>query len=218
MISTLRRSDSPSKRQSQHVILNNLSWEKFETLLQSIGGASGVRLAYDNGLLEIMNPSPEHEHYKEVIGDALKDVADELDLDYESYGSTTWRKQAAMAGVEPDNCFYFQNESAVRGRTDIDIAAGDPPPDLALEIDLTSKSIDRFPIYARLGVPEIWCYDSGILKIYHLQSNQYIEADTSLALPQLPVQEIPQLIDENRADGRRAIRQAVRAWVALHRK
>ena len=99
-----------------------------------------------------MNPSPEHEHYKEVNGDAVKDIANELALDYESYGSTTWRKQVAMAGVEPDNCFYFQNENAVRGRIDIDIAGGDPPPDLALEIDLTSKSLDRFPIYARLGV------------------------------------------------------------------
>ena len=115
MLSTLHRNDSFSERHSQSAILNNINWEKLETLLQSLGDASGARLAYDNGLLEITNPSPEHENYKEVIGDAVKDIADELALDYESYGSTTWRKQAAMAGVEPDNCFYFQNESAVRG-------------------------------------------------------------------------------------------------------
>lgn len=209
MVSTLGRSD--------RVVLNDISWEKFESLLKSLGDASGARLAYDNGLLEIMNPSPEHEHYKEVIGDAVKDIADELALDYESYGSTTWRKQAAMAGIEPDNCFYFQNEAAVRGRTDIDIARGDPPPDLALEIDLTSKSLNRLPIYARLGVPEIWCYDSGLLKIYQLQGEEYAEAQVSLALPQLPVREIPQLIDANRAAGRRATRQAIRAWVARYR-
>ena len=206
MIATLRRSD--------RITLNDISWEKFESLLKTIGSANGTRFAYDNGLLEIMNPSPEHEHYKEVIGDAVKDIADELALDYESYGSTTWRRQAVMAGVEPDNCFYFQNEKVVRGRTDIDIAGGDPPPDLALEIDLTSKSLNRFPIYARLGVPEIWCYDSGALKIYHLRDGNYIESATSLALPQLPIQEIPQLIDANRAAGRRAIRQAIRDWVA----
>lgn len=214
MIATLRRSDSPQERPSQRVLLNGISWEKFEILLKTIEGDNGARLAYDNGQLEIMNPSPEHEHYKEVIGDAVKDIADELAIDYESYGSTTWRKQAVMAGVEPDNCFYFQNEKVVRGRTDIDIAGGDPPPDLALEIDLTSKSLNRFPIYARLGVPEIWCYDNGALRIYHLKDGSYTESATSLALPNLPIQAIPQLIDANRAAGRRAIRQAIRAWVA----
>ena len=119
--------------------------------------------------------------------------------------------QAAKAGLEPDNCFYFQNESIVRGRTDIDLAQGDPPPDLALEIDVTSKSLDRFPIYARLQVPEIWCYDSGVLHIYHLQDGKYVEATSGLALPQLPIQELPQMIEANRAAGRRAIRKAVRA-------
>ena len=207
MIATVRR-------RSERITLNDVSWEKFEGLLKMIGDASCTRFAYDNGTLEIMNPSPEHEHYKEVIGDAVKDIADELALDYESYGSTTWRKQAVMAGVEPDNCFYFQNEKVVRGRTDIDIAGGDPPPDLALEIDLTSKSLNRFPIYARLGIPEIWCYDDGALKIYHLRDSKYEESATSLALPQLPVQDIPRLIDANRAAGRRSIRQAIRAWVA----
>ena len=118
-----------------------------------------------------------------------------------------------MAGVEPDNCFYFQNEAAVRGRLDLDLSRGDPPPDLALEIDLTSKSLDRFPIYARLGIPEIWCYDQGALKIYCLKDDAYIPTETSLALPDLPIKELPQIIETHRTKGRRAIRQAVRQWV-----
>jgi Uma2 family endonuclease len=187
-------------------------------LLADLGESRSARIAYDNGTLEIMTPLPEHEHLKEVIGDAVKDIADELDLDYESYGSTTWRKRLKMAGVEPDNCFYFQHEAEVRGRLDLDISKGDPPPDLALEIDLTSKSLDRFPIYARLEVPEIWCYDEGALKIFHLQDGDYIEAETSLALPQLPVQELTQLIETYRARGRRAIRKAVRDWARGYRK
>lgn len=95
----------------------------------------------------------------------------------------------------------------------MDLSQGDPPPDLALEIDLTSKSLDRFPIYARLGIPEIWCYDQGILKIYHLQDDAYTSAETSLALPDLPIKELPQIIETHRTHGRRAIRQAVRQWV-----
>jgi Uma2 family endonuclease len=204
MIATSRRAD--------RVVLYNISWEQFERLLDDLGDCRAARIAYDNGTLEIMTPLPEHEYFKEVIGDAVKDIAEELELDYESYGSTTWRKRIKMAGLEPDNCFYFQNEVAVRGRLDLNLSQGDPPPDLALEIDITSKSLDRFPIYARLEVPELWCYDEGELKIYHLRAGEYIEAETSLALPQLPIRELPQLIETHRAEGRRAIRRAVREW------
>lgn len=205
MVVTLQRAD--------RVVLRNISWEQFENLLATLGDQRGAHIAYDNGSLEIMTPLPEHEHFKEVFGDAVKDIADELELDYESYGSTTWRKRAKMAGVEPDNCFYFQNKAVVRGRLDVDLAQGDPPPDLALEIDLTSKSLDRFPIYARLDVPEIWCYDQGELKIYHLQSGEYVSAETSLSLPNLPIKQLPHIIENYRSQGRRAIRQAIRRWV-----
>lgn len=197
---------------ADRVVLHGISWEQFERLLEDLGDHRAARIAYDNGTLEIMTPLPEHEHFKEVIGDAVKDIADELEMDYESYGSTTWRKRIKMAGVEPDNCFYFQHEAAVRGRLDLDLSRGDPPPDLALEIDMTSKSLDRFPIYARLEVPELWCYEKGELKIYHLQAGEYVAATMSLALPLLPIRELPQLIETHRAAGRRAIRRAVREW------
>jgi Uma2 family endonuclease len=210
MVATLHRAD--------RVVLHHISWEQFEKLLEDLGDHRAARIAYDNGTLEIMTPLPEHEHFKEVIGDAIKDIADELELDYESYGSTTWRKRIKMAGVEPDNCFYFQHEAAVRGRLDLNLSQGDPPPDLALEIDITSKSLDRFPIYARLEVPELWCYDEGVLKIYHLQEGEYVEAKTSLALPLLPIQELPQLIETYRTAGRRAIRRAVREWARSRAK
>ncbi|NJL00210.1 MAG: Uma2 family endonuclease [Spirulinaceae cyanobacterium SM2_1_0] len=205
MITTLPRAD--------RVLLHNISWEQFENLLLDLGNSRAARIAYDNGTLEIMTPLPEHEYFKETLGDAVKDIADELAINYESYGSTTWRQRLKMAGVEPDNCFYFQHEAVVRGRLDLDLSQGDPPPDLVLEIDITSKSLNRFPIYARLGVPEIWCYEQGALKIYQLCSEEYREVETSLALPQIPVRELPQLIEAQRAAGRLAMRRAVRAWV-----
>ena len=204
MVATTNRAD--------RIVLNSVSWEQFEKILEDLGDHRIARIAYDNGTLEIMTPLPEHEYFKEVIGDAVKDVADELDIDYASYGSTTWRKQIKMAGLEPDNCFYFQNEAIARGRLDLDLSKGDPPPDLALEIDITYKSLDRFPIYARLEVPELWCYDNGELKIYHLRDGVYVEAETSLALPQLPIKELPQIIERHRAEGRRTVRKAVRTW------
>jgi Uma2 family endonuclease len=204
MVVTFNRAD--------RVVLHNISWEQYERFLDDLGDRSSARMAYDSGTLEIMTPLPEHEYFKEAIGDAVKDAAEELEIDYESYGSTTWRKQITLAGAEPDNCFYFQNEALVRGRLDLNLNRGDPLPDLILEIDMTSKSLDRFPIYARLEVPELWCYDNGMLNIYHLQGDRYIQAQVSLALPQLPVQEIPELIEAHRGEGRRALRRSVREW------
>ncbi len=201
-----------TKHRADRVMLHNISWQQFENLLQDLGENRAARVAYDDGNLEIMTPLPEHESYKEVISDAVKDIAEELNLDYDSLGSTTWKKERQMAGIEADNCFYFQNEALVRGRLDLDLQK-DPPPDLALEIDVTSKSLNRFSIYARLGVPEIWCYDSGELKIYLLQDGEYVESERSLIFPSLEIRDLPKIIEQNRANGRRAIRKAVREWV-----
>ncbi|MBW4455195.1 MAG: Uma2 family endonuclease [Nostoc indistinguendum CM1-VF10] len=203
-----------AKNRADRVMLYDISWQQFENLLKDLGEHRAARLAYDRTTLEIMTPLPEHEHYKEVIGDLVKEIADVLDLDYESYGSTTWKQESRMAGVESDNCFYFQNEAAIRGRLDLDLRQ-DPSPDLALEIDVTSKSLNRFPIYARLGVTELWFYDSGELKIYLLQNEEYVESEKSLVFPTLEIRDLPKLIEQNRADGRRAIRQAVREWVKI---
>ena len=222
-----------TERRADRVVLHNLSWQQFENLLQSLGDKRSARVAYLDGTLEIMTPLPEHEYFKDTISDAIKDAAEELDLDYECYGSTTWRREIKRAGLEPDNCFYFQHEAQVRGQLEFDLNQ-DPPPDLALEIDLTSKSLNRFPIYARLGVPELWCYDAGELdvplpevvraaassklKIYQLQDNDYKEVTTSAIFPMLPVQELPALIEQYRFQGRRALRQGVRAWVRNYKE
>ncbi len=201
-----------TEHRADRVVLYNISWQKFENLLVDLGESRSARVAYDDGTLEIMTPLPEHEYYKEIIGDIIKDTAEVLELDYECYGSTTWKRELKKAGIESDNCFYFQNEALIRGKLKFDLNQ-DPPPDLALEIDVTSKSLDRFPIYARLGVPEIWSYDSGEIKIYQLQGEEYLERETSLVFPNLNIQEIPSLIERYRMVGRRVFRQAIREWV-----
>jgi Uma2 family endonuclease len=205
-----------TKHRADRVMLYNISWQQFENLLRDLGETRAARITYDDGNLEIMTPLPEHEYYKKVISTAVEDIAEELNLEYESLGSTTLKQEPKMAGVEPDDCFYFQNEALVRGRLDLDLRK-DPPPDLVLEIDVTSKSLNRFSIYARLGVPEIWCYDSGELKIYLLQDEEYIESAKSLVFPNLEIRDLPKLIEQNRANGRRAIRKAVREWVHQER-
>ncbi len=209
----LRQIDVPL---GKSLLLRDVSWAEFEAILAELGNHRSTRIAYDEGFLEIMAPLPEHEYFKETIGDAIKDVAEELSVEFASYGSTTWRSRAKQAGIEPDNCFYFQNEALVRGKLEFDLDR-DPPPDLALEVDLTSKSLDRFVIYAKLGVPEIWCYDSGVLTIYLLEGNSYGVSDQSRVFPTLDIRALPQLIASQRSAGRLALRRSVREWVKEQR-
>ncbi|MDJ0728964.1 MAG: Uma2 family endonuclease [Crocosphaera sp.] len=204
--------EKPNNPKADRVVLYHISWQQFNNLLNDLGNSRSARIAYDQGTLEIMTPLPEHEYFKERISDTIKDAAEILELDFECLGSSTWKREIKQAGVEPDNCFYFQNEPLIRGKLTFDLNQ-DPPPDLALEIDLTHKSLDRFPIYTRLGVPELWCYDSGNLKIYQLAGEAYIETEKSLIFPNLNIQEIPTLIESYRKLGRRAFRKAVREWV-----
>ncbi|MFW9258440.1 hypothetical protein A4S05_20350 [Nostoc sp. KVJ20] len=201
-----------TENRADRVVLYNISWQQFENLLLDLGETRAAKVAYDDGTLEIMTPLPEHEYYKEIIGDIIKDTAEVLELDYECYGSSTWKRELKKAGIEADNCFYFQNEALIRGKLKFNLNQ-DPPPDLALEIDITSKSLDRFPIYARLGVPEIWCYDSGEIKIYQLQGEEYLQREISLVFPNLNIHEIPLLIERYRMAGRRVFREAIREWV-----
>ncbi|MEM9815298.1 MAG: Uma2 family endonuclease [Cyanobacteria bacterium P01_D01_bin.6] len=195
----------------QSLLLKDVSWREFDAILTELGPHRSTRIAYHQGVLEMMAPLPEHEYFKQSISIAIEDIAETLDQDYESYGSTTWRKQAEQAGLEPDNCFYFQNEARIRGQLTFDLTQ-DPPPDLAIEIDITHKSLNRFPIYARLGVPELWCYDSGKLTIYQRQGERYEAVDRSGIFPSLPIQELPQLIETHRGRGRLALRRAIRDW------
>ena len=197
------------------VLINNISWQQYEGLLEILGDRPCTRIAYDNGALEIMTPLPEHEYFKQSIGLAVNDIADELEMNYDSYGSTTWKKELKKAGAEPDDCFYIQNEPLIRGQLEFDLSV-DPPPDLVIEIDCTSKSLDRFSIYARLGVPEIWRYNEGTLTIHLLDGTSYPESSTSLAFPQLPIPELPQLIWEYLPQGKRAMRRAFRQWARQH--
>lgn len=196
----------------QSVLLQKISWSKFEQIISELGEHRASRVAYDQGMLEIMVPLPEHEYFKDAIGDLVKDLAEELAIEYECFGSTTWRRQGLMGGAEPDNCFYIQNLPAIRGRLDIDLSS-DPPPDLVLEIDITSKSLDRLPIYARLGIPEVWRYDKKQLRLYQLVNEMYVEIETSLAFSRFPVKSIPGFIEQNLAAGRNSLRQSFRLWI-----
>jgi Uma2 family endonuclease len=126
--------------------------------------------------------SSRHERPNHLIAQLVEVVAEELDLDLENLGSTTFKREDLQRGFEPDTCFYVQNEERIRGKEEIDLNV-DPPPDLVIEVDITSPSLDRFPIYAHFGVPEVWRYDGERVEVYELGNAQYVEVANSLALP-----------------------------------
>lgn len=197
----------------QRLVLKNISWDDFEQILVELGYRRASRIAYYQGILEIKVPLAGHESGKENIGDLVKVILEELDIEFASLGSTTFKRQVMNAGVEPDACFYIQNEAAIRGKERIDLNF-DPPPDLAIEIDLTSDSEIKKNSYAALGVPELWIYDGRSLKIYLLQDRQYVTTEQSQIFPNLPIlTAIPQYVTQSRVEGRNVAIKAFRRWV-----
>ena len=195
----------------QTVVLEGVSWNEFEAILEDLGENRGSRIAYDRGILEIMTPLPEHEVNKESISDFVKILLEELDIEFCPLGSTTFKNQIMFKGIEPDSCFYIQNEALVRGKNRLDLTV-DPPPDLALEVDITNRSHPE--IYQSLGVPELWRYKRGKLQILLLVDGKYVESPTSANFPDFPlIETIPQYLTQCRTEGRNKGMKAFRSWV-----
>jgi Uma2 family endonuclease len=196
----------------QRVLLRNISWQLYESLLQEIGDDGQARLSYLQGDLEFMTPLPQHETYNRQIDRAITTIAEELNQEYNLFGSMTVKRSKMAAGAEPDSCYYIVNESAVRGKIKLDFEI-DPPPDLVLEIDITSSSLDRMSIYAKLGVGELWRYDGTTLVFYHLQVDKYVEVARSPTFPILPPARILEFIADCQIQGILAAVKILRGWI-----
>lgn len=204
----LRQLDVPP---GQRLLLHDVSWAEFEAILEELGEHRSNRIAYDNGLLEIMAPLPEHESDKEIIGDLLKALLEELDIEFLTLGSTTFKNAEILKGIEPAQCFYIQHEATVRGKKRLDLTV-DPPPDLALEIDITSRTHPS--TYAALGVPELWRRVGQKILIYQLQNQGYVEMEKSPLLPDWPLQiELPKYLHQSQTLGRNKAIRSFRQWV-----
>jgi Uma2 family endonuclease len=171
-------------RAGQRIYLRDIDWQEFEQILSELGEKRATRIAYYDGALEIRMPLPEHEIAKVLISHLLVILLEELDLDWMSLGSSTFKNKSMSAGIEPDDCFYIKNCHAMIGIKRLDMTV-DPAPDLAIEVDLTSNT--QVSAYAALGVAEVWRYQKGKLEIFILADGKYIESFSSLAFPSIPV-------------------------------
>jgi Uma2 family endonuclease len=194
------------------LVLHDISWEIYEQLLAIFAERSTPRLTYYQGTLELMVPLPEHERYSWTLGRLIAALSEELGLEIIGLGSSAWRSQPKKAGKEADECFYIQNEAVMRDKLEIDLAT-DPPPDLAVEMDLTSSSLNKMKIYAELKVPEVWCFKQGKLTINILTDAGYVESETSLAFGSFPVRELAQFMQLNSDKGENARIREFREWV-----
>lgn len=196
----------------QQLLMTDVSWQMYEQLLEEYAEKRGTRINYSQGVLEIMVPLPEHEDDKVMIADFVKAILEEYEIEFRSLGSTTFKIQNMLQGLEADDCFYIENEAAVRGKKRIDLTV-DPPPDLAIEIDITSRT--RFNNYQALGVGELWRFNGKKLEINVLQAGQYVQVSESPHFPGLPLLDraIAQYLEQSKIEGRNKIMKAFRAWV-----
>ncbi len=196
----------------QRVILQNISWQTFKTMLAEMGGNRNSRLAYDNGIVEILIPLMPHENSNRLIEVFVGVLCEELGLEIKRAGSLTMTRDDLERGAEPDSSYYIQNESLVRDKEHIDLTT-DPPPDLVLEVEYSRSKIDKFRLYASMGVPEFWRYNGTVLRVYRLENGEYKECSTSPTFTPVSVTEIPRFIQESRKVGEIACTRAFRAWV-----
>ncbi|MBA2410858.1 MAG: Uma2 family endonuclease [Gammaproteobacteria bacterium] len=166
----------------QKVILYDISWETYERLLAEHGAHAGTRFSYDCGALEIMSPLIIHERINRRLATIFETIAEERGVDFDSVGSSTFRREDLKKGFEPDSCFYITHLERVREKAQINLRI-DPPPDLIIEVDITSPSLPRFPIFAAVGVPEVWRYDGARVRVFALSTGEYVEPSESASLP-----------------------------------
>ena len=195
------------------ITFRGVSWEEYEELLDQVVEAGGLRISYDTGTLTVMTTSSEHEKYARFFEGIMTVIRLRRRTNILSFGSATMRKRIKAKGSEPDACFYVQTAAALGNRMQIDFAV-DPPPDIAVEIDIHHDSLSKFSIYAGLEVPEIWRYDGERLSIFHLQEDHYIAQDASRALPVLTGRVLTDFLTRLRAEGDSAAILAFDEWLS----
>ena len=196
------------------LVLDGVTWEEYEAILQDFEDSPRVRITYDQGRLEFVTTSFAHEKRKEFIVLLVHVLCEELGLGMESAGQTTEKRKRDLKGTEPDTCFYIGNLQRVIGKEELNLEV-DPPPDIVVEIDKSNQSLHKFPIYAAFGVPEIWrcIVRSKRAQIYELRDGSYLEIPASRFFPMLTSGALADFIEQSQARGQTAALAAFRQWI-----
>jgi Uma2 family endonuclease len=196
----------------QRQLLRHIPWDTYEFLLHELE-TRHLRITYDQGELEIKTLSHEHEFWSTLLGKFVLVLTLELNIPIHSGGSTTFRRILKKKGLEPDECYWIQNERLMRGKKDFDLES-DPPPDLAIEIEVTQSAPNRMRIYAALRVPEVWRFDGESIHIHLLGgTGKYKVSPTSAAFPLVPIREIERFLGASETTDETTLLRSFSAWV-----
>lgn len=195
----------------ERVLLGNVSWSTYLALVEDSENPRG-RMAYDQGVLEIMAPSAQHENVKTLIGRMVETFTLELAIEIRSVGSTTFKRVDLEKGIEADECYYIESTAAIRDIEEIDLTIH-PPPDLAIEIDISRRSHMKLRIYAALQIREVWRYDGAEIQVLVLRDGEYEKAEQSKVLPRFPVAKALELVQQRRTLGETELINRFRMWV-----
>ncbi len=195
-----------------YAYLEDVTWDEYEALLKE-AGERPIRFTYDDGRLEIMTMSHEHESNKKLIGRLIELLAILLHMPFHSGGSNTMKRKLKRKGLEPDDCYWFQHERRMRGKKRLNLKV-DPPPELAVEVDVTRSVLQRLKIYAALKVSEVWRYKDDVLYAYLLQSDgTYKQSACSRVFPFLQLTEMQRFIDKSSTMDEATLALEFMAWV-----
>ena len=196
----------------QPVLMDGVSWRTYEALLADGGDHRRTRMAFDQGVLEIVTPSYKHEHVENIVTRVAEALMNARRQDYAPAGSTTFRSRGIERGFEPDASYYVEHAAQVRGLTRIDLET-DPPPDLVIEIDVTHASMDKLPIYASLGIPEVWRHQGVSVQMYRLTGSSYVEIHESTVIPGLSAERLTAFVRNSVTTPRPDWWHGVETWV-----
>jgi Uma2 family endonuclease len=199
-------------RAYESVLLHGVRWSTYVALLEDMDNRH-IRLTYDDGDLEIMTLSSPHEWSKKLIGRMIEAMTEVLNIPIRSGGQTTFKKELQKKGLEPDECYWVANEPAVRGRADLDVEL-DPPPDIAVEVEISTSVLDRLGIYAALRVSEVWRSDGHQVLVEQLQEDgTYAQVSQSPSFPWLPLAELGRFLKASKTMDETSWIRSFRAWV-----
>lgn len=190
----------------------DITWEEYEALLDVLGDNCHSRINYNTGRLEIMSPSGGHDYYKSLLGSLVEVLTEELDQSCVSLGSATFRKKEKQQGTEPDECFFITTADKMLSRRSTEIKA-DLPPDLVIEVDLFHQSLNKFPVYAELGVPELWRFRDRKMHFYRLLAGKYVEIQASDLFPFLTPDVLSEILSDDYVMDINRVKRAFRKWV-----
>lgn len=197
------------------VVVNGVAWDTYERLLEDFE-QQHIRLSYDRGRLEIMSPTKRHERFKRLIAKLVDGISRGFSIPVYSLGSATLKQVEMAKGIEADDWFYVQSEPLVRGKDEIDLDE-DPPPDLGIEIDVTSSVDDRLPIYWKLAVPEIWVWREGVVRFLHRRPRgKYAESKKSQAFPFLTSAVLTRFLNQRNEMDETALVDALIEYLKSH--